>query len=70
MSKLALTRRNGESVIVDHDIIVTVLKTKQGSVQLCFDAPDDVDICRAELEGILPIEGGLESSEPKQRGLQ
>ena len=46
---LVLTRKENESVVIDGNIKVTVVETKNGSVKFVFDAPDDVDIFREEL---------------------
>ncbi|MAX51809.1 MAG: carbon storage regulator [Methylophaga sp.] len=46
---LILTRRIGESLIIDEDTVVTVLGTKGNQVRIGIDAPDDVNIIREEL---------------------
>ncbi len=46
---LVLSRRNGESVVIDGDITVTVLRVKGNVVQLGIDAPKEVAIHRSEL---------------------
>ena len=46
---LILTRRIGESLIIDEDIVVTVLATKGNQVRIGIEAPDDVHIVREEL---------------------
>ncbi|MFA5633358.1 MAG: carbon storage regulator [Porticoccaceae bacterium] len=46
---LILTRREGETIVVDHDIRITVTRIKGGQVKLGIDAPEDVDIVREEL---------------------
>jgi carbon storage regulator len=47
---LVLTRRIEESVIIDGDIEVTVLRVdRNGTVRLGFEAPEEVDIVREEL---------------------
>lgn len=46
---LVLTRKLGESIVIDHDIKITVLAVKGGQVRLGIDAPEDVDIVREEL---------------------
>jgi carbon storage regulator len=57
---LILSRKYGESVIIDGGITVTVLKTKGNVVQLGFDAPKAVSIRRSELQKRMP---GLELPE-------
>lgn len=46
---LILTRRIGESLIIDDDTVVTVLGVKGNQVRIGIDAPDDVNIVREEL---------------------
>jgi carbon storage regulator len=46
---LVLSRQEGESVMIETDIQVTVLNLKNGSVSLQFSAPKEVSIWRHEL---------------------
>jgi carbon storage regulator len=46
---LALTRREGQSVRIGDDIVVTVIRMRTGGVVLAFTAPDEVRIFREEL---------------------
>jgi carbon storage regulator len=46
---LVLSRKVGEKIVIDHDIIVTIKEIRGKKCQLLFDAPDDVDIIREEL---------------------
>jgi carbon storage regulator len=47
---LILSRKYGESVVIDGGITVTVIKMKGNVVQLGFDAPKEVSIRRSELQ--------------------
>lgn len=47
---LVLTRRPGQDIIIDDNIIVSVLSMKNGQVRLGFTAPRDIPIVRSELE--------------------
>ena len=49
---LCLTRKRGESVIIDGNIEVKINEIKTLQVRLCFDAPKDIKILRKELEQI------------------
>lgn len=49
MPSLTLSRRNGESIIIDHDIRITVHSMKDGVAKVTIDAPLDVNIVREEL---------------------
>lgn len=46
---LKLTRRPGETLVLDHDIRVTISAIRGNQVRLTIDAPDDVDVVREEL---------------------
>ncbi len=46
---LILTRKLGESVIIDDDIKITILGTKGNDVKIGIEAPRDVEIWREEL---------------------
>jgi carbon storage regulator len=51
---LVLTRKPGETVILDNKISVTVASVVGNKVRLGFVAPDDVRILRGELACWLP----------------
>ena len=46
---LVLTRRVGESVVVGHDIVVTVLEVRGDVVRVGVDAPREVQVHRQEV---------------------
>jgi carbon storage regulator len=46
---LVLTRRVGESVVVGHDIVVTVLEVRGDVVRVGIDAPREVQVHRREV---------------------
>jgi len=46
---LTFSRKDGESLILDHDIIVTVHHCKAGKAKVTIVSPEDVNIVRAEL---------------------
>lgn len=46
---LVLSRKPGESVVIDGNITVTVAEVNGNRVRLAFDAPGDVRILRSEL---------------------
>ena len=48
---LVLTRRKGESIIIDDDIEVTVVGINGKQVKIAIKAPSEVNIVRAELLG-------------------
>jgi carbon storage regulator len=46
---LVLTRRVGESIVVGHDIVITVLEVRGDVVRVGIDAPRDVPVHRQEV---------------------
>ncbi len=49
---LVLTRGQGQSVVLDDRITVTVLASRAGTVRLGIDAPPEVGVRRGELEPV------------------
>lgn len=47
---LVLTRRPGQRIVIDDNIVVTVVSSKNGQVRLGIDAPPSVHIVREELQ--------------------
>lgn len=46
---LVLTRKAGEKIVLDGNIILTVVEVNGNRVKLAFEAPQDVVILRGEL---------------------
>lgn len=46
---LVLTRRQGESIVIGKEVVVTVLEVRGGQVRLGVHAPNTVSIHRAEV---------------------
>ncbi len=46
---LILTRRIGEKLIIDNDIVLTVLAVKGSQVRIGVEAPENVGIYREEI---------------------
>jgi len=46
---LVLSRKVGESVVIDGGIVVRVLSVEGGRIRLGFEAPADVSVRRSEL---------------------
>jgi carbon storage regulator len=46
---LVLTRRVGESVVIGHDVVVTVLEVRGDVVKVGITAPRDVEVDRMEV---------------------
>ena len=47
---LVLSRKVGESIVIDGDIVISVSSVQGGRVKLCIDAPRDKRISRGELQ--------------------
>ena len=47
---LVLSRKTNESIVIDGDIVITIIRVKGKSVKLGIDAPSDKRIIRQELE--------------------
>lgn len=46
---LILSRRNGEKIILNDDIVITIIESKNDNCKLAIDAPRDVKIYREEV---------------------
>ncbi len=46
---LVLTRRSQESIVIAHDIVITVLEVRRDQVRLGIQAPPDVQVHRQEV---------------------
>ena len=46
---LVLSRKPNESIIINHDIVVTVLGVKGDTVRLGIEAPGDIPVHRQEV---------------------
>lgn len=47
---LILTRKVGETIVINETILVTVLQVKGGQVRLGIEAPKDVSVHRQEIQ--------------------
>ncbi|URJ43472.1 carbon storage regulator CsrA [Paenibacillus polymyxa] len=46
---LVLTRKKGESIVIQNDIVITVLSVDGDTVKIGISAPKDIDIYRKEV---------------------
>jgi carbon storage regulator len=46
---LVLTRRQGESIVIGGDIVITVIEVRSGQVRIGIDAPRHVQVHREEV---------------------
>lgn len=46
---LVLSRKENDSIIIDGDIKITIVKLDRNAVRIGIDAPNDVKILRGEL---------------------
>ena len=49
---LVLKRKVGQTVIVDHEMVVTVLEVEGSYVRLGFDGPRDMKVDRGEIHDV------------------
>jgi carbon storage regulator len=59
---LVLTRRLGETIIINDNITVTVLGIQGGQIKLGMNAPKDVEIHREEILERIKREGKREKA--------
>jgi len=59
---LILTRRVGETLRINDDIMVTVLGVKGGQVRIGVDAPQEVAVHREEIYKRIQAEKGANSA--------
>lgn len=59
MGSLVLSRRIGETIVIDGNIKVTVLQSKGNTVRLAIDAPLDVPVNRLEIHERIQAEKGI-----------
>jgi carbon storage regulator CsrA len=50
VTRLSLSRRNGEAVVVDGPACVRVLVSKRGRVRILVEAPESTRVRREELD--------------------
>lgn len=55
---LVLSRRQGESIILDHTITVTVVEIRGDQVRLCVEVPDGTRVIRQEYVGRVATSAG------------
>ena len=46
---LVLSRKYGEKIVINDNIVLTVLEIERGKVRLGIDAPRDIPVFRSEL---------------------
>lgn len=59
---LVLTRKANETIVIDGQITVKVLKVRGNSISIGIEAPGDVPIRRGELQQFLAEEFKLEEA--------
>ena len=50
---LVFSRKKNETVIINHNITITITDIKSGIVKLGVDAPSDIVINRGEIEALV-----------------
>lgn len=65
---LVLSRHINESIIIGHDIIVTIIDIRGDKVRLGIDAPPDVPVHRQEIYEAIQREGRRKAREAGNGG--
>jgi carbon storage regulator len=65
---LVLTRRANQSIMIGHDIVITVLEVRGDQIRLGIRAPRDIDVHREEVFKELQAANRLAAS-PKQAAI-
>lgn len=47
---LILTRKKGESIVIDENIEITIIESSDGKVKLGIDAPKTIEVHRSEVK--------------------
>jgi carbon storage regulator len=47
---LVLTRKIGERVVIDENVVITIVELRRGRVRLGIEAPPQVNVLRQELQ--------------------
>lgn len=55
MPNLILSRREGETVVIDERITIRILEVDGKSIRLSIEAPREVNIRRGELPAHVPV---------------
>ena len=63
---LVLTRRANQSIMIGHDIVVTVLEVRGDQVRIGIRAPRDVDVHREEVFAALQAANRSAASPSKE----
>lgn len=58
---LVLTRKKNESVVVNGNIVVTVIETRGDKVRLGFQAPSNIPVHRQEIYDAIELENSEKS---------
>ena len=59
---LVLSRKKNESIVINDDIVVTIVEVRGGKVRLGIEAPKDIPVHRRELLGAILAEQELTDS--------
>ena len=66
---LVLTRRANQSIMIGHDIVVTVLEVRGDQVRIGIRAPRDIDVHREEVFAALQ-QANVSAASPSKEALE
>ncbi|MDO4772147.1 MAG: carbon storage regulator [Bacillota bacterium] len=52
---LVLSRKKGESVIINENIEIKIIETREGRIKLGIEAPKDVTVVRKEVKEVAEV---------------
>jgi len=56
---LVLTRKNNETIIIDEKIVVKVIDVRGNTVRIGIEAPQDVNVRRAEVPFVARLDDAM-----------
>jgi len=62
---LVLSRKKNESIVIDDNIVITVVEIRGDKVRLGIQAPREVPVHRSEVHAAIHTEQQAEDSPPK-----
>ena len=62
---LILTRKKGETIVIDENIEITILESSDGKVKIGIEAPKNIDIHRKEVHQSIQEENKVSKSNNK-----
>jgi len=65
---LALTRRVGERIVIDDNIVITIVNIKGDNIRIAIDAPREIKVYRGELYDSI-VQENKQAAIPSETGV-